>query len=169
MLQTASPSQPQQSQQSQQRQSPQSSRQQQTWSTQQTQETQQIQTSQLTKTSQSSCALLPIDRWIIERANETVLEASKWLDQYEIGLARKVVDEFFWKDFCDHYIELVKERLYQPQIHGVEERRSAQTAIAYSLHTILQLYAIYIPHETEYIYQKGFRQLEGAVSIHTTQ
>jgi valyl-tRNA synthetase len=112
---------------------------------------------------------LPIDRWIVERTNETVIEASKWLYIYEIGLARKVADEFFWKDFCDYYIELVKERLYQPQIHGEEERRSAQAAIAYSLLTILKMYAIYMPHETEYIYQKGFKELDKAVSIHLTQ
>ena len=111
--------------------------------------------------------LLPIDRWMIEKTNKAVLDASKWLDQYEIGLARKIVDDLFWKDLCDNYIEIVKERLYQPDIHGEEERKSAQYAIYYTLLTILKMYAIYIPHETEYIYLKGFKDFEGAVSIHS--
>jgi valyl-tRNA synthetase len=113
--------------------------------------------------------LLPIDQWIVERTNQTVMDASKLLDQYEIGLARKVIDDLFWKDLCDNYIEIVKERLYQPQLHGIKERKSAQTAIYYCLLTILKMYAIYIPHITEYIYQKGFREFEGILSLHNTE
>jgi valyl-tRNA synthetase len=113
--------------------------------------------------------ILPIDRWMIERTGETIIEAQKWLDEYEIGLARKLIDDLFWKDFCDYYIEIVKERLYQPDIHGEEERKSGQYAVYYSLYTILKMYAIYIPHETEYIYLKGFRDFDGASSLHLTQ
>lgn len=113
--------------------------------------------------------ILPVDRWIIERTNETVIEASKWLDEYEIGLARKVIDDLFWKDLCDYYIEIVKERLYQPETHGTEERKSAQYAIYYCLLTILKMYAIYIPHETEYIYIKGLKAFVGNISIHLTE
>jgi len=110
--------------------------------------------------------LLPIDTWMIERTNQTVLEASRILDEYEIGLARKVIDDLFWKDLCDNYIEIVKERLYQPQVHGVEERKSAQYAIYYCFLTILKMYAIYIPHITEYIYHKSFKDFDGNISIH---
>ncbi len=113
--------------------------------------------------------ILPVDRWIIERTNETVIDASKWLNEYEIGLARKVIDDLFWKDLCDYYIEIVKERLYQPEKHGTEERKSAQYAIYYCLLTILKMYAIYIPHETEYIYIKGLKEFVGNISIHLTE
>lgn len=112
--------------------------------------------------------LLPIDRWIINRTNATILEASKWLDQYEIGLARKVIDDLFWKDLCDNYIEIAKERLYQPDIHGDEERKSAQYAIYYALLNVLKMYSIYVPHLTEYIYLKGLRDFVGSKSIHLT-
>jgi valyl-tRNA synthetase len=113
--------------------------------------------------------ILPVDRWIIERTNEAILEIVRWLNEYEIGLARKVADDLFWKDLCDNYIEIVKERLYQPENHGYEQRRSAQYAIYYCLFNILKIYAIYIPHETEYIYLKGFKDFEGEISIHLTE
>ena len=112
--------------------------------------------------------LLPIDRWIIERTNETIAEACKWLDQYEIGLARKAIDDLFWKDLCDNYIEIAKERLYQPDIHGEEERKAAQYAIYYTLLNVLKMYAIYVPHLTEYIYLKGIQEFDGNTSIHLT-
>lgn len=113
--------------------------------------------------------LLPIDKWIIERTNEAILDVTKWLNEYEIGLARKIVDDLFWKDLCDYYIEIVKERLYRPDIHGVKERKSAQHAIYYCLLNVLKMYSIYIPHETEYIYLKGFKDFVGIKSIHLTQ
>ncbi|MCL1848937.1 MAG: valine--tRNA ligase [Clostridiales bacterium] len=113
--------------------------------------------------------LSPIDRWMIARVDEVTVKSAKLLFAYEIGSARHEIDELFWKDFCDHYIEIVKERLYEPAIHGAEARGGAQYALYYALLNILKLYAIYVPHITEYIYQAFFRQREKEVSIHITQ
>lgn len=110
--------------------------------------------------------LLPIDKWIVEKVNKTVRDAQNYLENYEIGLARKVIDEFFWGDLCDDYIEIVKDRLYKPEVHGEQNRKSAQHAIFYTLLTLLKLYSIYIPHLTEYIYLKGFKDIIGETSIH---
>jgi len=110
--------------------------------------------------------LMPVDRWMIERTNETIIKAATLLNEYEIGSARHEIDELFWKDFCDNFVEIVKERLYQPDIHGEQERRSGQYALYYTLLNILKLYAIYVPHITEYIYQEFFKSFEQSSSIH---
>jgi len=114
----------------------------------------------------SPVRLLPVDRWIMERTNETIIMAKKNLNEYEISLARQKIDDLFWKDFCDYYIEIVKDRLYKPEIHGYDERKSSQYAIYYSLFNILKLYAIYVPFITENIYQDFFRKHEEKISIH---
>lgn len=114
----------------------------------------------------SGIDLMPVDRWIIQRCRQTMFEAAKLLNQYEIGSARHEIDEFFWKDLCDYYLEIVKERLYQPEKHGCAERRSAQHALYYCLLNVLKLYAVYVPHITEYIYQEFFRAREGCISLH---
>ncbi|WP_313344683.1 valine--tRNA ligase [Sedimentibacter sp.] len=110
--------------------------------------------------------LMPADKWIIERCRQTAINAGKLLDRYEIGPARHEIDDFFWKDLCDYYFEIVKERLYQPEVHGYKERQSAQYALYYCMLNILKLYAVYVPHITEYIYQEFFRQKENSISIH---
>lgn len=110
--------------------------------------------------------LMPVDKWIIERCKQTTFEAARLLNQYEIGSARHEIDEFFWKDLCDYYLEIVKERLYQPEVHGYKERQSAQHALYYCLINTLKLYAVYVPHITEFIYQEFFRQKEGSISLH---
>jgi len=112
--------------------------------------------------------LLPVDEWIIQRVNETSAKAAQLLTEYEIGSARHEIDELFWKDFCDNYVEIIKERLYRPDIHGIKERASGQHAVYYAFLNILKLYAPYVPHITEYIYQTFFRQYENAKSIHLT-
>lgn len=112
--------------------------------------------------------LLPVDRWILERVNETTVRASELLENYEIGQARHEIDTLFWKDFCDYYIEIAKERLYQPEKHGEEQRYSGQIALYYSLLGILKLYAIYTPYVTEAVYQEFYRKYEKEISLHQT-
>lgn len=112
--------------------------------------------------------LMPIDQWILQRVNETTIHARRMLGEYEIGQARHEIDRLFWKDFCDYYIEIVKERLYQPQKHGEKQRYSGQIALYFSLLGILKLYAIYTPYVTDYIYQNFYRTYEKEVSLHQT-
>lgn len=110
--------------------------------------------------------LLPIDQWILQRVNETTIAVTGLLNDYEIGQARHEIDLLFWKDLCDYYIEIAKERLYQPEKHGFEQRYSGQYALYHSLLGILKLYAIYTPYVTEYIYQDFYRKHEKLTSIH---
>ena len=110
--------------------------------------------------------LLPIDRWLLERVNETTGVVEKLLNEFEIGEARHEIDELFWKDFCDYYIEIAKERLYQPEKHGIRERDSGQFALYHGFLGILKLYAVYTPFITEYIYQEFYRKYEKEQSIH---
>lgn len=110
--------------------------------------------------------LLSIDRWVLERLKETMYRAEKYLQKYEIGSARQEIDEFFWKDFCDNYLEIVKDRLYKPEIHGEENRKSAQYALYCTLLGIIKLYAPYVPYITEEIYQSFFKAFEKEKSIH---
>lgn len=113
--------------------------------------------------------ILPIDKWIIEAQRQTEAKASGYLNNYEMGLALMEIDEFFWKDYCDNYLEIVKERVYKPEIHGEIERISGQYALYTAFMGILRMYAIYTPHITEEIYQDFFRGFEKKLSLHQHQ
>lgn len=109
--------------------------------------------------------LMPIDRWIIKRSEEVTNNYIKYMNSYEIGLARNEIDKFFWNDFCDNYLEIVKERLYQKEKHGIENARSGQYALYQVLFKILQLYSPMVPHITDYIYLKFFKEFDNNKSI----
>lgn len=111
-------------------------------------------------------SLLPADKWIIEKYKKTLQSAASYMEKHEVGIARQIVDEFFWKDYCDNYLELVKDRLYKPEIHGEKNRLSAQYALYTVFLGIIKLYAVFVPHITEELYQSYFTRFEDKISLH---
>jgi valyl-tRNA synthetase len=51
------------------------------------------------------------DRWIVSRFNRVAGEVSDALTAYRFDDAARAIYDFFWGEFCDWYIELVKPRL----------------------------------------------------------
>lgn len=99
---------------------------------------------------------------------EVVEKMRKHLDHYEFGLAKIVFEEFFWTEFCDNYLEMVKVRLYKPELfeNGEEKKKSAQYALYHVFSIIIRLLAPYLPHVTEAIYLDYFKKFEGHSSLH---
>ena len=54
-------------------------------------------------------SLNAIDRWILSRLNETVVQADALLESYEFARACDLIYHFAWNDLCDWYLELSKE------------------------------------------------------------
>jgi len=46
-----------------------------------------------------------------------------YLEKYEYGLAKIAFEDFFWADFCDNYLEMVKLRLYKPELFENGEQK----------------------------------------------
>ncbi|MEW6198363.1 MAG: valine--tRNA ligase [Planctomycetota bacterium] len=52
------------------------------------------------------------DRWILSRLGACIREADRCFERYQISDVADTLRTFFWGDFCDWYLELVKPRLY---------------------------------------------------------
>lgn len=109
--------------------------------------------------------LLPIDKWILEKLKATFESFDKALKRYDIAFSMNELEKFFW-NFCDNYIEIVKNRLYKPEIYGEKAKESAQFACYHSLLSMLKMFSIYLPHITEEIYFDYFQKQEKFDSIH---
>jgi valyl-tRNA synthetase len=103
--------------------------------------------------------LYPTDQRLLSRIDAVTKRMRECLDIYEFGLAKIAFEEFFWTDFCDNYLEMVKVRLYKPELFddGETKKQSAQTTLYTAFYTIIRLLAPYIPHITEQIYQEYFK------------
>ena len=51
------------------------------------------------------------DRWILSRFNRVAKEVNEALETYRFHEAANRIYDFFWGEFCDWYLELIKPRL----------------------------------------------------------
>jgi valyl-tRNA synthetase len=113
--------------------------------------------------------LSPINQWIIDSFHAMTKSYSEYFKAYETGPAITVLERFFWSDYCDNYIEIVKNILFNPELYTKEERDQTLWTIYHIGFGILQQYAPFMPYITETLYQQLYRVPHNAVSIHITQ
>jgi len=98
----------------------------------------------------SSVALVDADRWVLTRLGETVDQVESSLAEYKFNEAAGSLYAFIWHNFCDWYIELVKDDLYGDD---PEARRRAQTVLYQVLERLLRLLHPFMPFISEEIWQ----------------
>ena len=101
--------------------------------------------------------LQSIDKWLISRCHETFEKYQQQMENYEMGLARQEIDKFFWNDLCDNYLEMAKERLYNPDNKYGDSQKAAQQTLSTVFLEVLKMYSPFVPHITEYIYQELYK------------
>jgi valyl-tRNA synthetase len=104
------------------------------------------------------------DKWILTKLYQAVADYKQAMDEYKYAKAKNITDDFFWKLFCDYYLEIIKRRLYEPKSENI--KKGAQFTLYSVLLAVLKLYAPIMPHITEVIYQEYFREKERDKSIH---
>jgi len=116
----------------------------------------------------------PLDRWLLRRLAGTASRAASELDSYEYSEALGATEQFFWSDFCDNYLEIVKSRLYGDAFAGLppEEADELRSSALHTLHLVLEavlkLFAPFVPHITEEIWHWHFAAFSDQPSIHLT-
>jgi len=91
------------------------------------------------------------DRWIFSRFNQVAREVHQALDAYRFDESAQVVYDFFWKEFCDWYLELVKPRL-APEAEAATVR-TALNNLVLLFEAALRLLHPIMPFITEEIWQ----------------
>ena len=95
------------------------------------------------------------DRWILSRLNRTISEMTNYMDNYRYNSAVKALYDFVWHDFCDWYIEMIKQRLNLPD--GEKDKETAQKISHLVLNNILRLLHPFAPFVTEEIWQHLYK------------
>lgn len=90
---------------------------------------------------------VPLDLSMLTRLKAVVDEATAHFEAYDYASALEVTEKFFW-DFCDDYLELVKERARTAGAGGA----SARAAFALALSVQLRLLAPFLPYVTEEVW-----------------
>jgi valyl-tRNA synthetase len=100
--------------------------------------------------SKEGFALSTNDRYILSRLNEAVRDVTEALDAYRFNEAAEKLYEFFWSDYCDWYIELVKPCLKEK---GGDAAGRSQSVLLHCLEVFLRLLCPLMPFLAEEIWQ----------------
>jgi valyl-tRNA synthetase len=100
------------------------------------------------------------DRWILSRLHRVTGEINGALGEYRFHEAANTLYSFFWGDFCDWYLEVVKLRLPQ---------RSALTTLLTVFESALRLLSPFMPFISEEIWHALYENHPPAKSIALTR
>jgi valyl-tRNA synthetase len=95
-------------------------------------------------------------RWILSRLHRTASEMNQALGEYRFHEAANTIYRFFWGDFCDWYLEVVKLRLPDPAALGT---------LLTVFESALRLLSPFMPFITEEIWHALYENHPPAKSI----
>jgi valyl-tRNA synthetase len=97
--------------------------------------------------------LRTVERWILSRVNATTREVNRSLSAFRFDEAANSIYKFFWHEFCDWYLEMVKPVLLGKE--GTEaDQENARRVLLDVLDRSLRLLHPFMPFITEEIWLK---------------
>ncbi len=93
------------------------------------------------------------DRWILSRFNRVAADVNAALETYRFHEAANRIYDFFWGEFCDWYLELIKPRLIYEDGTDTGPARIACASLVDLFDASLRLLHPVMPFITEEIWQ----------------
>lgn len=86
------------------------------------------------------------DRWILARLNSVITQVRAALDGFDFDVAARELYGFFWREFCDWYLEVAKQGFYSKD---PDQKATTQAVSLTVLDTSLRLLHPFMPFVTE--------------------
>lgn len=110
------------------------------------------------------------DKWILSKLHNTIKNCEEYFNNFEYAKAREEIEDFFWNDFCDNYLEIVKVRVYgikgekysnkELSSKEIEDLRRKQFSALYTLdiclNSLVKIFSPFVPHICEEIFSSIF-------------
>jgi len=99
------------------------------------------------------------DRAVVAELRPLIERASKAFEAFDYAQALSLVEDFFWRTFCDNYLELAKSRTYEETL--TEGRLSACATLRLMHRVLVRLLAPFIPYITEEVWNWAYKDDAG--------
>ncbi|NDD55430.1 hypothetical protein EBZ39_16470, partial [bacterium] len=111
----------------------------------------------------------PLNQWLIDSLSSTYARYQELFEQYEYHAALETAERFFWQDFCDNYLELIKDQFFNPDRYEQTMLAETRFVLREAGFALLQVFGPFLPHLTETLYQSLYRNSEQTLSLHLTR
>ncbi len=108
-----------------------------------------------------TCAL---DLALLAKLRVLVKRVRELSDQYETAQALSETEKFFWSQFTDTYLELVKMRAWGEQGTALDHASAGQT-LHFALSILVRMFAPFLPYTTETVWDWMKRDSEPSVHL----
>ncbi|MBT4823622.1 valine--tRNA ligase [Candidatus Woesearchaeota archaeon] len=103
-----------------------------------------------------------MDQWLLCKLHKLIKSSTETFEKYEYSKAKQETEKFFWQKLCDNYLEIVKDRLYNPEQRGEDKRKSAQFTLYHTFLDVNKLFAPIMPHITDAVFELYWKDHENA-------
>jgi valyl-tRNA synthetase len=108
-----------------------------------------------------------VDRAVVAELRPLLERATQAFDSFDYAQALGMVEDFFWRVFCDNYLEIAKPRTYDEALTA--ERLSACATLRLLHRCLVRLLAPFVPYITEEVWQWAYAgDSDMKPSVHTS-
>ncbi|MBI1317678.1 MAG: valine--tRNA ligase [Candidatus Hydrogenedens sp.] len=92
----------------------------------------------------------PVDQAVVAELRPLIERATKAFDQFDYAQSMSLTEDFFWRVFCDNYLELAKQRTYDEEL--TPGRLSACATLRLVHRALIRLFAPFVPYIAEEVW-----------------
>jgi valyl-tRNA synthetase len=108
-----------------------------------------------------------LDRAVVAELRPLMERATMAFDEFDYAQALGMIEDFFWRVFCDNYLEIAKPRTYEETLSP--ERLSACATLRLLHRSLVRLLAPFVPYIAEEVWQWAYAGDSGMRhSVHTS-
>jgi valyl-tRNA synthetase len=103
--------------------------------------------------------VMETDRAVIQELRPTIERATTAFEQFDYAQALSLIEDFFWRTFCDNFLEMAKPRTYDEEL--TEGRLSAASALRLVHRAMVRMLAPFLPYLAEEVWHWCYNGDEG--------
>jgi len=100
-----------------------------------------------------------LDRAVIAELRPVIEKATKAFAEFDYAQALSLVEDYFWRVYCDNYVEMAKSRTYDETL--TPERLSACATLRLTHRALVRLFAPFVPYITDEVWHWAYSEDAG--------
>ncbi len=107
----------------------------------------------------------PVDLWLLGELQKTIESCSAAFEAYEYAKALRDAEDFFWRVFCDNYLELVK---YRTRFEGEPnaDEVSATHTLWHAMRAVIRLFSPFLPYMCDTLHELFTAEGDAEATVH---